>query len=134
MAKGKYFYNRPRTVNVGIDAVSGGSETELPVFAAPFRCEITKLSIIPSSAITGADTNNMVLGFKNKGGAGSGTTVMASKTFSNGVDASAFDEVDLGSVSAKNLNKGEVISFYKAENGSGMNMPALLAKIEYIRK
>ena len=28
MAKGKYFYNRPRTVNVGIDAVSGGSTTE----------------------------------------------------------------------------------------------------------
>lgn len=134
MAKGKYFYNRPRTVCVGIDAVSAGSTTELPVFVAPFRCKITKVSIVPSSAITGADTNYMTLGFKNKGGSGSGTAVMASQAFTSGNDVSAHDEFTFGeSVVNNTLNKGDVISFYKAESGTGMDMPALLAKIEYIR-
>ena len=59
---------------------------------------------------------------------------MANKTFASGTNASDFDELDLGAVSYKKLNKGDVVSFYKAENGTGMNMPALLAKIEYIRR
>jgi len=133
MGKGKYWYNKPREVQVGITAVAAGSTTEVPVFAAPFKCKITKCSIIPKSAITGADTNNMVLKFVNKGGSGSGTAAICSVTFAAGTDVSAFDEYDMGSLSNNILNKGDVVSFAKAENGTGMDMPDLIAKIEYIR-
>jgi len=125
------WYDTNRAAFIGVSSVAAGSTTEVPVFCAPVRCWIKKVSIIPKTAITGADTNNMVLTFKNKGSDGSGTAAIASVTFSNGVNAAAFDEKDFGSVSKNYLNAGDVVSLAKSENGSGMDMPDLIVKIEY---
>ena len=129
----KYWYGKQRTVEVGISAVNSGSTVEVPVFVAPFRCKIKKASIVPQSAITGVDTNNMVLGFYTRGIDGSSTANVASVTFSNGNNASAYAEKDLGAVSNGDLPLATVITFYKDENGSGMDMPNLLAKLEVVR-
>jgi len=131
--KGKYFYGYARNVSVGIAAVSAGSTTEDAVFVAPCRCKIVRVGIVPSSAITGADTNYMTLGFKNKGQDGTGTDVIAQKAFTSGVNASAFAFTDLGELSHNVLNEGEVVTFFKSEAGTGANMPDLLAVIEYVR-
>jgi len=125
------WYDTNRVAFVGVSSVGAGNSTEVPVFCAPVRCWIKKVSIIPKSAITGAATNNMVLTFKNKGSAGSGTDAIASVTFSNGVNVSAFDEKDFGAVSHNYLNAGDVVSLAKSENGSGMDMPDLIVKIEF---
>jgi len=132
--KGKYFYGIARTAVVGVSAVSSGTETEVPIWAAPCRCKVMRVGIIPKSAITGADTNYMTLSFKNKGSDGTGTAVIASKAFTNGVNGAAFDYVTFGAVSNNLLNEGDVVSFAKAESGSGMNMPDLVAVIEYVRR
>jgi len=129
----RYWYGKQRTVEVGISAVNSGSTTEVPVFSAPFRCKIKKASIIPASAITGVETNNMVLGFYTRGTDGSSTANIAGVTFTTGVDASAYVEKDLGSVSNNTLPLATVVTFYKNENGTGMNMPNLLAKLEVVR-
>ncbi len=133
MARGKYWYGKVRTIEVGISAVNSGTTTEVPIFSAPFRCQIKKAAIIPASNITGVETNNMVLGFKNKGTDGTQTNVIASVTFTTGVNASAFVEKDLGSISYGVLPLATAVSFYKDENGTGMNMPNLVAKLEIIR-
>ena len=130
---GKYWYGKVRTIEVGVSAVNSGSTTEVPMFSAPFRCQVKKAAIIAKTAITGVETNNMVLGFKNKGATGAGTDVVASKTFTTNVNASAFAETDLGAVSYGVLPLATSISFYKDENGTGMNMPDLVAKLEIIR-
>ena len=129
----KYWYGKQRTIEVGISAVNSGSTAEVPVFVAPFRCKIKKASIVPQSAITGAQTNNMVLGFYSRGTDGTSTSNIVSLTFTNGVDASAYAEKDLGSLSNNVLNLATVVTFFKDENGSGMNMPNLLAKLEVVR-
>lgn len=130
---GKYWYGKVRTIEVGVSTVATGSTTEVPIFSAPFRCQIKKASIVAREAITGAETNNMVLGFKNKGAAGAGTDVVASATFTTGTNASAFVEKDLGAISYGVLPLATSISFYKDENGTGMEMPDLVAKMEIIR-
>lgn len=129
----KHWYDKPRTIEIGVSSVGAGSTTEVPVFAAPFRCKIRKASIIPKSSITGASTNNMTLGFKNKGTDGSGTDVIAYLQFASGINASSFVEKDLGAVTANVLTQGAVVSFYKAESGTGMAMPDLVAKLEIER-
>jgi len=131
--KGKQWYGYARVAVQGYSAVSAGSSAEYGFFAAPFKCKIIKCSIIPDSTITGANTNNCVLSFVNKGSSGTGTSTIASKTFSSGVNASEYDETDLGAVSNNLLNEGDVVTFKKSENGTGMTMPALTAKIEYVR-
>lgn len=130
---GKYWYGKARIIEVGVSAVSGSTTAEVPVFAAPWKCKIVKASFIPKTAITGAQTNNMTLGFKNKGADGNGTDVIASRTFDNGVDSADFIDYDLGVLAYNELVAGAVVSFYKAVAGTGMNMPDLVAKLEVER-
>ena len=92
-----------------------------------------KVAVITDTAITGADSNYYTLGFKNKGAAGSGTAVIASKDFTAGIDTTAYDEYSLGALSNNKLNEGDVVTFYKAATNSGANMPALTAIIFYVR-
>lgn len=120
---------RTKVEVVRIGAIAAGSSGELAVFVAPLAATIIKVGFIPDSNITGADTNYMTLGFKNKGGDGSGTSVIASKAFTLNVNATAFDFVDLGTVSNNSLAQYDVVSFYKAEAGTGMAMPNLAAVI-----
>jgi len=131
--KGDYWYGYARVATVGFDSIAAGTTGEYAVFAAPCKCKIVKVSIIPDSNITGDDTNNFGIRLKNKGSGGSGTGVIATKTFTSGVNATAYVEFDLGQVDNNLLNQGDVVTFEKFENGSGMTMPSLLVKIEYVR-
>jgi len=131
--KGQYWYGLAKTYQQGYAAINNGSTGKLSHFVAPWACKIVKCSVCVDSAITGAVTNNCILRFGNAGPSGSGTSIIATKTFASGTDATAFDETDLGAVSNNLLNEGDVVYFEKAENGSGLTMPALLAKIDVIR-
>lgn len=121
-----------RVASARLAAVSAGSTGEWAVFKAPEACEITAAYIVVDSAITGTDTNYMTLSIVDKGDDGSGTTAIASVDFTAGTDAAAFDATSLGTLgSAKTLAAGDVVSFKKAEAGTGMDMPNLLVVIEY---
>lgn len=121
-----------QTVQARVPTTAAGSTGEWAIFKAPEACEITAAYIVPDSAITGADTNYMTLSIVDKGSDGTGTTAIASVDFTSGTNAAAFDATSLGTLGAgKTLAAGDVVSFKKAEAGSGMNMPNLLVVIEY---
>ena len=104
-------------------------EGEFPVFCAPVACVITKVGIVPSAAITGADTNYMTLQFKNKGADGTGTDIIAKVDFTLGVDVAAFDFKDFGDVSNAVLAALDTVSWEKVETGEGMLSPYQIAII-----
>ena len=120
-----------KTAVVRVPTVALGNVEEWAAFVAPVNCKIVKVGIMTDDPITGADTDYYTLGFKNKGAAGVGTDMIASKAFTAGVDATAFDFVDFGAVSNARLNEGDTVTFEKAETGNGMATPALLAFIQY---
>ena len=133
--KGKYWYGYARTVEIGISSVASGSTTEVPIFAAPFKCKVRECLIVPKSNIVGADTNYMTLAFVNKGADGSGTGTISSVDCTASVGTiSAFDAYSLGAVSNNLLNEGDTISFKKAESGNGMDMPDLIAVLKITRR
>jgi len=117
--------------HIGVAAVAGVTTTEVPVFKAPCSGRVTRLGFVPKAAITGANTNYMTLGFKDKGSGGTGTDVMASRAYTLGVNVAAFDYEDLGDVSYRDLAKDDVLSFYKAVTGTGMDMPDLVPVVEF---
>ena len=133
--KGEPFFGYSETIEAAVPLVAIGSATEVAVFAAPFRLRLVKLSIVPNTAISGANNNYFTLGFYNKGSSGAVSNTIASKAFTLAVDAGQFDETDLGNISAqwRDLKEGDVVSFFKAETGAGLEMPELIAQVRYIK-
>jgi len=117
-------------VSVGLATITGSSEGELPVFTAPCAGRVTKLGYVLAVAIVGSDDACCTLGFKDKGAAGAGTDIMAQLQYVSEVDGTAFDFKDLGTVSYRDLAKGDVVTFFKVASGS-MAMPALVAHVEF---
>jgi hypothetical protein len=56
---------------------------------APYDGKVTGARIIAAAAITGANTDSRTVQLFNRGQAGSGTTLVASKAFTSGVNAAA---------------------------------------------
>lgn len=102
---------------------------EFPVFCAPVACVITKVGIVPSAAIVGADVNSMSLQFKNKGAGGAGTDIIAKVDFLAGEDAAAFDFKDFGTVANAVLAALDTVSWEKTEIGNGLTSPYQIAVI-----
>lgn len=74
-------------------------------------------------ALTGDNTNNLVMTVKNKGTAGTGTTSMATLTMATGVDFVAnVDKALTVSTTTANqyLAADEAVSFHKTETGTGL--------------
>lgn len=94
-----------------VAATAAGADAS-GLLVAPFDCTLTAASLIPLTVLTGANTESRTLQVFNRGQAGSGTTLMASKAFTSGVNAPAEDETALTlSVTAADLviTAGDVI-------------------------
>ena len=115
-----------------IPAVTGDTEKEFPLFRAPCAGKVVKVGIIPQAAVTGAATNHFKVAFINKGAVGVGTDEIAGKAYDNGIDEIAFDFADLGTISNSRLVKDDTVTFAKTTPGSGMNMPDLIAILEFL--
>ncbi len=96
---------------------------------------ISKAGFSPDTALTGAATNNLTLQFKSKVAAGTAKlNVTAIKTYASGTDIAQFaeDELVVSSTIADLLVlNGECVTLDKAENGTGLALPAGIATLEY---
>lgn len=104
---------------------TAGTPDEFVIGRVPFRAVVTAVTFTPKSAITGANTNNFSLSCRNRGAAGSGTTlVTAAKTFVSGTNAAAFvaDALTVTPANA-NVNAGDVLTLERLVNGTGLALP-----------
>jgi len=101
--KGKPFYGYSRTIEVGVAATTTTGTTDVPLWSAPFRCKINKVSVIPAATITGATTNNCTISVVNKGATGTLSDNIASVTYDNGIDATAYVKNSLGDITHEQL-------------------------------
>jgi hypothetical protein len=121
-------------------------EAEVPAIgaaatgSAPIRCEfagtVTSVTHVPVAAITGAATNNRTISVVNRGQDGTGTTVVASLNFANGVNAAAFDEKDITLsvvANATTVAEGDILELRSAAVGSGIADPGGTAFITVSR-
>lgn len=104
-----------------VPATAAAADFEVALFTAPYAGTVTDARYIADTAITGANTESRTAQLINKGQAGAGTTVIASKAFTSGNNAVAFDGTAMTlSVTAADLvvAAGDVIAFKSLHVGA----------------
>lgn len=99
---------------------------------APFAGNVTEVTVMPDVTLTGADTNSATLSLINKGLTGGDTRVAATRAFTNGQTATAFDETSLtvsGTAANTAVVAGDVLAVSVIKVGSGLTTPDMLVKI-----
>lgn len=104
---------------------------------APFAGTVTAATVITSAAITGANTDSRTIQLFNRGQAGAGTTLVASKAFVSGVNSVADDETALTlSATAADLVvvEGDVLEFVSLHvGGTGLAAPTFTGRVSFSR-
>ena len=105
---------------------TAGTGQEQQICVAPWAGTLAGATYIPEAAVTGVATNNKSVNVRNRGAAGSGTTIMATLTFAAGTNGVAFDESTValsGTAANLNFNQGDVLTASSTVNGTGMTLP-----------
>lgn len=117
-----------------VDNAAAGAD-ELVTIVAPMTGKITAATIVPTSVLTGANTESRTVVITNKGQAGAGTTAVATKAFVSGVNAPADDEtaVTLSATAADLLvTAGDVLEVKSLHVGAtGLAAPDLTVRITF---
>lgn len=120
-----------------LPAVATGTDADVAVFIAPFDCTVSAVTYTPNATITGADTNSRTLNLRNKGLTGGGSTVVASKAFTVGVNATAYDETTItlsGTAANLDLVAGDVLALQSDSVGTGLADPGGLLRVSVTRR
>lgn len=100
------------------------------VFVCPYAGTVVAVNITFDVAMTGADTNSASESLINKGSTGAGTTVVATKAYTNGVNQAAFDEGTLtvsGTAANVTCAEGDVLALSRIKVGTGItNQPGMI--------
>ena len=127
-----------RVIEADVPAVStAGNDDDTVLGQAPFDCTVTAVEYVPEAAITGAATNHRTVSLVNKGQAGSGTTTVASLTFDNGVNATAYNEraVTLSATAANlDLSAGDTLQWRSIHVGTGITDPGGVVRVTVARR
>lgn len=126
-----------RTEKATIEAAAANADSSGAYVVAPFAGVVSAASIIASAAITGANTDSRTMQLHNRGQSGAGSTLVASKAFTSGVNAAADDETSLTlSATAADLvvAEGDVLEFTSLHVGStGLAAPKCEARVTFNR-
>jgi len=120
-----------------VAAAAAGADNERNVLTVPWAGTVTSVTYEPDTVLTGANTDSRTVVLVNKGQAGSGTTVVATKAFTSGVNAPADDitTITLSTVAgATTVAAGDVLAWQSTHVGStGLADPGGLVTVEITR-
>jgi hypothetical protein len=120
-----------------VDAAAAAADASAGYVTAPFAGKVAGVRVITGAAITGANTESRTIQCHNRGAAGAGTTLVASKAFVSGVNAAADDETALTlTATAADLvvAEGDVLEFTSLHVGAtGLAGPAFTPAVDFQR-
>lgn len=123
-------------VRADLDGSAAGADASVDV-RAPFAGTVSGVTYIPKAVLTGADTESRTIAVTNKGQAGSGSTAVASKAFTNGVNAPADDETAItlnGTAANLVVAEGDVLEVSSTHVGAtGLADPGGTVIVEFTR-
>lgn len=125
-----------QTLRFPAAAVAQASDLTSPAGLVPISGSVSAVRYIPTSVLTGADTNSRTCSLYNRGAAGAGSTLVAQKAFVSGTDAPANDATDITlSGTAANLlvAAGDVLDWESLHIASGLADPGGIVEIDITR-
>jgi hypothetical protein len=123
-----------KDLNVEVDAAATAADV-LVTIEAPYAGTLTGAEILPTAALTGANTNSRTITVTNRG-TGAGTTVMATLAFVSGVNLAAdtAQSLTLSVVAgALTVAEGDVIEVASLHVGTGLAAPAFDCELTFSR-
>ncbi len=111
---------------------ASASDSEYAMWRAPWAMTLVNAYVTYDAAITGANTNTFTAKVMNRGTANAGTTVLASKAFTSGVNSAINVATALTNGATLSIAEGEVITYLSDQAGSGMNDTAHAVTIDYL--
>lgn len=111
---------------------TAGTDSSFTFGVAPWAATVTSVTFTPNATITGANTNTRAIRVRNKGAAGSGTTVVAELQFDSAVNATAFIEKTIPlSATAANLQlaAGDILEIFSDAVGTGLADPGGILRV-----
>lgn len=127
---------RSETLTATVAAAAASADVSGAYIEAPFAGTVTAASIIPATTLTGANTESRTVQVHNRGQAGAGTALVASKAFTAGVNAPADDETSLTLGAALDLvvAEGDILEVTSLHIGAtGLAGPAFQAQVTITR-
>lgn len=102
----------------------------------PYDARVTRVDIVPRAAITANATNFSTLTVQNKGQLGSGSTVVATRTWAATNSAAGTKESMTLSGTPANLEvkAGDILQVVHGTGGTGLAMPAVAVLITYLAR
>jgi hypothetical protein len=116
--------------------VALGADALTPLGETPYAGTVAAVRWIAAAALTGAATNTRRLDLQNRGQAGAGTTVVASKQFDAAVNAVADDETAItlsGTAANLVLVAGDSLALNSVHVGTGIADPGGIIEIDIAR-
>lgn len=114
-------------------AAAADATADFVIGEAPAAGAVLEVTFTPDTVLTGADTNSMTGEIINAGQAGAGTTQVAAKAFTNGVNAAAKDETDItlhATAANRDVVAGDVLCWRRTKVGTGLAQPGGLVQIK----
>ena len=120
-----------------VPAVAAGADASTALLEAPYAGTVTAVTYTPIANVTGNTTESRTFTLVNKGADGNGTTVIATRAMTTGVDATDFNEdaLTLSAVEgATTVAEGDVLAWVSTHVGStGLADPGGLVQIDVSR-
>lgn len=120
--------------SIEIPAVSAGDTSTVVVpEGVPYDARVTRAEIVPRAAITANGTNFSTLTLQNKGPLGSGSTVVATRTWAatNSVAGTKEQMTLSGTPANLELKAGDQLQVVHGTGGTGLAMPAVSVIVTY---
>jgi hypothetical protein len=120
-----------------VPAVAAGATSSVSVLECPYAGTVTSVTYTPVANMTGDTTNTRTFTLVNKGADGNGTTVIATRAMTTGVNATDFNEdaLTLSVVAgATTVAEGDILAWVSTFGASGLADPGGLVQIEITRE
>ena len=125
------------TLRATVPALAAGATSDQTIGEAPFAGTVTGASYTPEANITGNNTESRTYTLVNKGADGNGTTVVATRAMTTGVNATDFNEdaLTLSVVAgATTVAEGDILAFVSTSVGAtGLADPGGMVAVEISR-
>jgi hypothetical protein len=112
-------------------AAAGASTLASAVWKAPCACKVEAVYVHPDVAITGDNTNHLLLETLNGGAAGAGTTAIGSKDFVTNTNVAALAAINLSPTTPVAFAEGDVLLMKRTLAASGLALGACYIQIQF---
>jgi hypothetical protein len=112
------------------------TSTVVATAAMPYDARILKVEVVPRAAVAFNATNFATLSVQNKGPLGSGSTVVATRTWAAGSSVAGTKEALTLSGTPANLEAkaGDLIQVVHGTGGTGLALPAISVLVTYLAR